>query len=65
MKDLSDQILDMRKGKACDLLDEAEVQWRIVSVDGDSLPRTFDLREGRHNLYVENGRISKVTVESL
>eukprot|EP01132_Coremiostelium_polycephalum_P003105 gene3105-3883_t len=38
--------------------------WRIVKFDGRSLPITFDLRVGRLNLEIRNGRIVDVVVEA-
>lgn len=36
---------------------------RVVSRDGESLPVTMDIRPGRLNLYVKDGKVDKVQVE--
>ncbi len=41
------------------------VMFRIVMQDGESLPVTDDLREGRINATVINGMVTEYTVESL
>ncbi len=38
---------------------------RVVERDGETLPVTMDLVEGRHNLSIEDGRVYKVHTERL
>ena len=38
---------------------------RVIERDGQSLPMTTDLVKGRLNLTVENGRVSRVDVETV
>lgn len=65
MIDYTDEILNMKKEDATTFLDARNVTWRIVEVDGQLKPQTFDLKTGRHNLHLENGYVAKVYVESL
>lgn len=53
MKDYSEEIIGMSQAEAAELLDEQDVMWRVVSVDGVDRIITLELREGRHNLHVE------------
>lgn len=45
--------------------DEANIPNRVVERDGESLPVTMDLVEGRLNFFVRDGLVYKIDVESI
>ena len=38
---------------------------RVVEREGEGVPVTMDLADGRHNFYIKNGTVYKVEVESI
>ena len=44
---------------------ESNTPARVIERDGESLPATMDLRPGRLNFTVEDGRVSDVYVEAV
>ena len=42
---------------------QANIAARVLERDGQALPATMDFREGRHNLYIKDGKVYKVEIE--
>ena len=50
---------------AMDKAGQDGVTARVVEREGEGVPVTMDLADGRHNFYIKNGTVYKVEVESI
>ena len=61
--DDTEQYVGLTEEEALALAEDNNTTARVVERDGESLPVTMDLRPGRLNLVIEDGKVASVTVE--
>ena len=63
LKSSSAAYLGLSEQAALDKAESASTPARVVERDGESLPIDMSFAEGRLNLYIENGTVTRVVVE--
>ncbi len=61
----NDGYIGLSEKAALEKAEQANVPARVVERDGKALPATMDLRHGRHNFFVRDGKVYKVNVEDI
>lgn len=59
-----EDFVGLTEREAKDKAKAADTPIRVLERDGQPLPATMDLREGRVNLYINDGVVTKVWIES-